>query len=238
MADFFTLAQIRAKLKQDLDLEQEQFITPSELTGYINEAIDDAEALIHGLYADYFLTDEPLSLVSGTSEYPLPTKIYAAKIRRLLYNDLPAGGSRRYRIRRVKDLDITSSVDPEEHFRYVLKNDASGQYRFKLYPTPSETINNVITIWYIRNANRLSAETDVCDIVEFINFIYAHVKWNVARKEKLGQDISIAEKHLSSERQMMEDTLATLMDDEDNEIRKDITPYTDFYYSDEDYYNF
>ena len=87
MAEFFTLGQIRTKLKQDLDLEQEQFVTASELTGYINEAIDDAEAIIHGLYRDYFLTQENLSLVNGTKEYALVIvtgKLLLLKIKILL----------------------------------------------------------------------------------------------------------------------------------------------------------
>ena len=174
MAEFFTLGQIRTKLKQDLDLEQEQFVTASELTGYINEAIDDAEAIIHGLYRDYFLTQENLSLVNGTKEYALPTGIYANKIRRLLYDN----GTRKYRVQRLKQLDLIMNIDSDEQFRYVLRNDAAGTYTFDFYPTPEKNETDVISIWYIRNANRLSAETDVCDIVDFVNYIFAHVYWD------------------------------------------------------------
>jgi len=236
MAEFFTLAQIRTKLQRDLDLEQEQFVTADELTGYVNEAIDDAEAIIHGLYADYFLTKDTLNIVSGTSSYALPSNIYANKIRRILYND----GANRYRITRIKDFDIIPFLEDNasstDRLRYVLENNFAGAAGIvtQFYPTPLVT-GGYITRWYIRNANRLSAETDICDIPEFVNYVFAHVKRSVARKEKLGQDIQLAEAQVASEHQLMEDTLYALMPDEDNQVRKDMSYYSDFYLDDENF---
>ena len=236
MADFHTLATIRAKLNRDLDLEAEQFITAVELTGYINEAIDDAEAVIHGMFADYFLTKDSLSLVSGTDAYVLPANIYANKIRRLMYSD----GNRSYRVHRVKQLDILPNIQDDEYFRYVLENNSPGAAGIvqRFYPTPTKNESNIITRWYIRNANRLVLETDICDIPEFINYVYAHVKLSVAKKEKLGQDIQIATQAKAEEHVLMEGTLYSLMDDEDNEVQKDFSAYTDFYLDDENFFNY
>ena len=51
---YWTLGQIKAKVKRDLDIESEVFIQPDELIEYINDAIDEAESEIHSLYEDYF----------------------------------------------------------------------------------------------------------------------------------------------------------------------------------------
>jgi hypothetical protein len=239
MADFSTLGEIRAKLKRDLDLEQEEFVTPVELTGYINEAIDDAEAIIHGLYADYFLTKDTITLVSGTDSYAMPANIYANKIRRLMYDD----GVSRYRLTRIKNFDLipflTAQSNQTDYLRYVLENNSAGAAGIvqRMYPTP-QVNGTFITRWYIRNANRLVAESDICDIIEFVNYIYAHVKLSVARKEKLGQDMQIAMQHLAAEQKLMEETLYTLMPDEDNQVRKDLTYYHDFYLDDENFSNY
>lgn len=232
--DLLTLGAIRTKLNRDLDLEEEQFVTADEMTAYVNEAIDDAEALIHGLYQDYFQTEATLDLVAGTSEYALPANIYGTKIKRILYSN----GERKYRILRMKNIDNTLSVSGEDSYRYLFKNAAPGGTQIKLYPTPQSNESDTVTVWYIRNATRLVAESDVCDIFDFSNFIFAHVKWNVAKKERLGQDIQTAESHLASQRQLMEDTLHTMADNEENEVRRDLSHYEDFYFEDENFYNF
>ena len=96
---FWTLAEFRAKLRMDLDLEEETFVRPQELDDYINEAIDEAESEIHGLYEDYFLTRSQVSLVQGQEEYDMPDNIYGDKIRRIMYNNT----STVYKIKRIKD---------------------------------------------------------------------------------------------------------------------------------------
>ena len=69
MASAFTWATLRAKIQRDLDLQDEIFITNTELLGYANEAIDEAEQEVLTIYEDYFLTNENLALVTGTAEY-------------------------------------------------------------------------------------------------------------------------------------------------------------------------
>ena len=46
---YWTWAQVKTKIMNDLDLNEETFIRPSELLEYCNEAIDEAEAEIHTL---------------------------------------------------------------------------------------------------------------------------------------------------------------------------------------------
>ena len=52
---YWAWSEIRSKIEQECDLEDEDFVRRDELLAYCNEAIDEAEAEIHSLYEDYFL---------------------------------------------------------------------------------------------------------------------------------------------------------------------------------------
>jgi hypothetical protein len=69
---YWTFAEIKAKVESDLGMEDEDFVSADEMLAYGNEAIDEAEAEIHTINEDYFLTMGPISLVSGTDSYDLP----------------------------------------------------------------------------------------------------------------------------------------------------------------------
>jgi hypothetical protein len=229
--NLLTLDQIKTKLKYDTDIFDGDFIElDTELLGYINEAIDDAEALIHNLYEDYFLTSSTISLVSGTSEYSLPTDIFGAKLRAVHYSN----GTKKYELKRIKRLsDTLFLTDATDDYQYVLVNAANtaatGSFKLKIYPQPSESVTNGITLWYIRNAKRLSAASDYCDIPEFINFIFAHVRWNIARKEKGRIDLSVVDAQLKQQKELLEATLSDMAPTEDsNEIRADLSFYSEF----------
>lgn len=223
----FTLAQIQTKLKYDLDIFDEDFVDlDTELPGYINEAIDDAESVIHTLYEDYFYVQGTITLVSGTHSYALPSDIFGHKIRGLFYNN----GTSRYvitKIRKPSDtLGYTSTTTAR--YRYLITNVSGTGPRVKFYPTPLES-GAYIECHYIRNAKRLALTSDECDIPEFINFIYAHVRYNLAIKEKLPLDIEKAEQRLLFQRALMEKTLTAMTVDEDsNRIEQDVTFYEDF----------
>ena len=220
-----TLTQIKTKLKNDCDIFDDDFIDlTTELLGLINAAIDDAESIIHNLYEDYFLVTSTISLVNGTQTYALPSDIFANKIRNLFYDD---GSNLQYVVWRIRRFEDTMFIDSGDRYRYVLTNDSTNGVRLRLYPTPTETNTNM-KIWYIRNAKKLSAETDSCDIPEFINFIYAHVKWGIARKDKSQFDLATAEKELAVQRQLMVDTLTDMVPDDGNEILMDSSFYRDF----------
>lgn len=225
MATFFTWAQIRTKVKQDLDLEDEVFVTDAELLSYCNEAIDEAEAEIHTLYEDYFLTKDPITLVQGTSDYDLPANIYAHKIRRVIYQK----NSTIYTIERMKDwkkFEQKAVVDlypGTNYYQYLIINSTPGQPQISLVPTAQES-GAYVTVWYIRNAERMVDDSSVCDIPEFINFIYQYIKVRVYEKElNPNKDTAIAV--LQQQRTLMQSTLATMVPDADNTIEMDLTYY-------------
>lgn len=219
-----TYADLKLYLQKELDLEDETFITADEFQSYFNEAVDMIEAAIHNIYEDYFLTNGTLALVSSTQSYDLPADIYAQKIRKLLYSD---GSSKRYEIKRVKKLEHTMFIDNSESiYSYVLTNSSASGLKITLYPTPLETNSNV-TIWYIRNAKRFTADTDVCDIPEFTNVLVQFVRWKCLSKEG-HPDTTQALADLERMKMEMVDTLTARVPDEDNYVLKDLTFYEDF----------
>lgn len=225
----WTLAQIKSKLSYDQDVFDDAFVDlTTELPGYINEAIDDAEAVIHNLYEDYFLCKTTIALVSGTAVYALPSDIYAQKIRGLFYND-PNGD--RYIVRKMGKLSDTldyDSSDTTSRYRFVVTNTLAAGPQIRFYRTPAET-NSLMDLWYIRNAKVLVNDSDACDIPEFINFILAHSKYSIAAKERLPLDMAALSAKLDRERALMVDTLTNMVPDEtSNQIPPDTSFYDDF----------
>jgi hypothetical protein len=106
----------------------------------------------------------------------------------------------------------------------MLLNQTPGNPQIEVLPAIHET--GEMTVWYIRNANRLSLSTDVCDIPEFINFIFAHVKLSVYSKEG-HPNMGAAMQKLEMERARMTSTLSNRVPDGMNTIEADTTAYGD-----------
>jgi hypothetical protein len=224
----WTYAQIKAKVLGDLGLEQEEFVTDSELMSYCNEAIDEAEAEIHTIYEDYFLKQGTINLVQGQSLYDIPTDIYANKIRKILYFE---NNTNYYPVIRVnhKDefLDIleTDTNNIDQNYRYIMINpDATTGFKIKLVPASRSNITGGLVIWYIRNANRITTEADYCDIPEFVSFIIQYMKMRIYEKEG-NPMLPTAIQILDAQRTQMISTLTNRMDDGENEIEKDLDIY-------------
>jgi hypothetical protein len=225
---YWTLSQIREKIRQDLDLEAETFIRPSEMDAYINEAIDEAEAEIHTLYEDYFMARENISLVANQEEYDLPADIYGHKIRRITYNNT----SSVYTVRRIQDwkkfekYEIAKNFQTSDLYQYFLMNETAGSPKILLVPEARETGPN-LQIWYLRQANRLEADSDICDIPEFVNFIFQYVKVRIYEKEG-HPNVTKAVQDLEKQRQLMNGTLASMTPDAENKIEMDMSYYEEF----------
>lgn len=58
----FTVSQMIEKIQDEMDLQEETFISETEYISYINEAIDDVESEIMTLYEGYFNTNTTLDL--------------------------------------------------------------------------------------------------------------------------------------------------------------------------------
>lgn len=227
--DLLTYSDLKTKLFNDLDIEDLDFLDgETELLGYINEAIDDAESIIHtlGLDAYYFNTQSTITLASGTSDYSLPSDIFATKIRKMFY----INGSKKYEIFRIRDLNETPFFQASDDYKYqiVTTSGTANNWRVRFYPTPAES-GVYVTIWYIRNATRMTtstAATNICEIPDSTNFIFQHVKFRVY--EKMGNPLmQQAQQMLQVQKDLMTNTLQEMVPDENTLIQPDTSFYED-----------
>lgn len=235
-----TFGEIDDKVTTDLDLQNETFVSVDERVGYFNEAIREAEAEIAklGLDETYFLKSASLALVQGTSAYAMPTDIYINKIRSIIY----ANGTIIYPIRQIRrmrkflDAAFTTQFGQNEYYRYLIQNtDSTNDRQIVLFPASRETGSSLVTIWYIRDANRvpLTSEGSLTatratkvDIPEFQSFLMQFVKCRIYEKEgNPNYDSGVAV--LQQQRKMMVDTLTQMIPDDDDEIEQDLTSYED-----------
>ena len=228
---FWTWSEIRTKVEQECDLEDEDFVRPEELLAYANEAIDEAEAEIHSLYEDYFLKKTDLAVVANDEFFSLATllpDIYADKIRKIIFRE--GSGTTVYPVTRLKDWKkfeqkaVADTQTTTDLYQYFLINSTPGNPQIMLVPKSREA--GTLTVWYLRNANRLAVDTDVCDIPEFINFVFSHMKMKVYAKEG-HPGYQEALERLETERARMNAVLASRVPDMDNEIELDLSSYED-----------
>jgi hypothetical protein len=225
-----TYAQLTGKVKNDCGLNDGRLITETELLGYLNEAIDDAEAAIHNLNFEdkYFKTSAYLSLVSGTAMYNMPSNIYANKILRIFYDD----GSLRYEVKRIRDLEerLNNFTTSLRHRYDIVFDESTGQPQIELLPASSVTSSSVMRVFYIRNAKKMTTSalaTNVCEIPESQNFILAHMKYNVALKRFNGDagKCASAKNRRDEQYQLMLENLQQMVPDNNNFIIQDLSSY-------------
>lgn len=223
----WTYEEIKDKVLKDLDLQDEIFIDPDEMMAYANEAIDEAEAEILGLYEDYFLTSSSLALVAGTAEYSLPSDIYCHKIRAVIYRN----GTTVFPIEKIRENKRFETIAYEliyndgVTYKYIIKNvSAATGPQIVLYPAARETSAANVTLWYIRNANRMTEDASLCDIPEFASFIIQYMKMRCYEKEghpNYESSVSI----LDRQRKLMIETLSEMVPDGANHVEMDFSPY-------------
>jgi hypothetical protein len=231
----WTYLELKTKVETDLDLQQNSIISAPEMLGYCNEAIDEAEAEIHklGIEDIYFLSYANLALTNGIAEYNLPADIYANKIEGVIYkNGVNIYEVKRLRARRkfLELAEINAQPSSTDLYQYLLINRSrpdplvptSGR-KLQLIPAAQETSTN-ITLWYIRNAASMSADTDTLDIPEFANFIISFMKCRCLQKEgdpRAPDEVAV----LAQQRKLMIDTLTEMVPDGDTEIEQDLSHY-------------
>lgn len=213
----------------DCDVQDLDFINgETELLGYMNEAIDDAESIVHtlGLEAKYFLIPGTIALVNGTSDYSLPSDIFASKIVQVFY----VNGNTKYEVFRIRDLKSTPFFQAGDDYQYlpITTTGTANNMRVRLYPTPAEN-GTYIQLFYIRNATVMTtstAATNVCEIPESQNFVMAHCRYRIF--EKMGNPlIAEAKEQLIAQKALMIETLQEQVPDENTLAMQDMSFYED-----------
>lgn len=226
----YTFAEIKNAVKDKLDLWESTFIDEEELGQIVNDGVDFVAREVLNLCQDYFLSETTISLVADQSEYDLPVDIFAKKIRAVEYDD----GSNMFEIEPIKNLrDIkylkanyynTSANDYA--LKYYITNVQGVGPKLTFAPAPKAT-GDFVHMFYIRKPLKLSGETDVCDIPEFINVVMQYVEFRVAEKEGMdpGEPMAV----LRALKAQLKETLGDAIVDEFNEIEIDACEIARFY---------
>lgn len=223
--ELFTFSDIKTKLGRDYDIADENFVNDSELAGYVNDAIDDAETTIHTLHHEdkYFFTWETITLISGTQLYSLPSDIYGNKIRMLFYEK----GTEKYKIMKLRSIEDIHYIEAGNAYQFLIKNDGTNYTKLAILPTPAED-GTYVTCYYIRNMARVTTSllsTNVIEIPECINFITQHVRYALARKTRRSDLIKAEKGDLGTQYTLMTDALKDMTADGDNTILPDLSSY-------------
>lgn len=176
----WTYKELKTKIELELDLEEEIFVRPDELVGYVNKAISLAESAILKIDEDYFLSVMHVPLVGGQAEYDYPFDIYAYKIRGMEYS----AGATIYPVNRFRrmgkfdTLEIANFYPVNNWYAYTTINKgADGKAKIVLVPASRETsqvsypqtINQSaapLKMYYIRHANRVPLLNEVVSVYE------------------------------------------------------------------------
>jgi hypothetical protein len=214
---------LRDKIEREMDLQEESIIDEDMLKDYGNKGIDYCETRIHLLCEDYFKSKYELPMVEGTSEYAMPSDIYANKIRYVQFDD----GQYDYKVKKIKTRDIVN-VQADDDYRFdVQHSSAADGIKFVLYPAARETTDDQIVMWYIRNANEIEDDDSVVDIPEFVSVVEAYVKHQASIKLRDPLLITKYKDELDRETQAMMATLGTMIPDDEEELDIDTSFYDD-----------
>lgn len=228
----WTLDQLRTKIQNDNELHAENFVTPSEITAFLNDAIEDAEQLIIDSFSDFFLTFVDYDIVEGVGEILVPDDMFDFRIRGMFF-DLKGfdpnstGTSQWYKIKKLP-IERFSGIYQDDVYHYRLTNAAGGP-KIGIYPDFREDLQAKVRLWYIREAVRLSEDTDILEVGIRPQYVLAHAK--VAIMEKEG-DPMLAEMTVRLEKQtekLISSISRVTDDDEDSYLEMDFEALDEAY---------
>lgn len=220
----WTVGEIKARVIQELDLDGEDFVTDTELNGYVQAAINEAVQEVVKLYEKYFETEAYLPLVSGTSVYSYPSDIWGTKITFIQYDN----GNQKYGIKRVKDLSKIAYIADGDVYSYRPINRAGFGPQLKFYPTPNETSSENVVVHYLRTPGAIVDDSSIVDVPEASEFIVQHVKESCAAKESGTMYSKQPSAELEKQRELLQSTLSDMIPDGDNLIEGDYSFYNEF----------
>lgn len=221
--ELLTWREIKGSIQRKHGIEIDEAYDEQELIEMANRGIDKVEAKVITTNKDYFLDTDTIEVTAGQSEYDLPDNIYANKIR-FLMKQLSSGS--RKKVTRIKNLEDITGICSGDEVRYLIVNKGAGR-KIKFYPTPTTSFS--LDIFHTRNATRFTVDggdDQVCDIPEFATAVMDYMSYLIEFKDK-SPTMEIAKNEYKESEKDMIDSLASGVDDEDNEIEPDIEFYKD-----------
>jgi len=190
-----TLAEIRTQVRQRADMTASQFVTDSELNGWINSSYAELyDLLVTKFGNDYFVELYSFTTTNGTERYDLPSNFY-----KLLGVDLqltPGAADDGY----ITLRPFTFS----ERNRYATANAQTWigvtnlRYRLngsKLWLTPTPQQSQQLRLWYVPRVSPLANDADVADGVSgWLEYVIVDVAIKALQKEESDVSVFLAQK--------------------------------------------
>lgn len=227
---FLTWGQMWGVLQNgELDLGDTSEVDDNEAMEYANQGIRECSAEILTIYEDYFLkkASPNLSLVQNADTISLPGDIYANKIRGITYSN----GTLVYPVHQIKEWHkfmqyrlLRIAPNQAMRYRYFMVNASAGTSASIVLSPPAQENGAFLETWYIRRANEFASESDVCDIPEFVQYVYDHIRVKVYEKGSHPMLQKAIEDKKETKRLMIE-TLTAMVPDNDNRIEADMSHY-------------
>lgn len=193
MARTVTLLELRTQARQRSDQVGSNFVSDSELTGYINASIAELYDLLVVNYGeDYFTSTTPasISIINGTDMYDLPATFY-----KLVGVDVLVG-SYWTDIGKYSFKDRNRGQDSSQ-IRDVKYRLHGSKIRF----TPIPTTSHSVRLWFIAAPTKLSADGDTFDgISGWEEYVVVDAAIKMLSKEESDVSVLVREKDRLRER--------------------------------------
>ena len=228
-----TFGDLSTQLKQEIDIEVEEFIQPTELINYFNTGMNliEAELMKIGQKDEYLKGEAFVSFVAGTDEYDLPSDIVYEKIRKIIYRE---SNSLIYELKKMsveskyETQDVLRVYNSTDYYQYDLYQ-VSGVWKIRIYPSVVNTISNALRIIYWRVINRYTDDLTECNVPSICyDYLLSYIRYRVYLKET-HVNTPHEEKQLMAFRQLMIETLQNQVEDPDttkNDL--DLSIYEEF----------
>lgn len=218
-----SLLELRTQARQMADMEDNEFVSNSELNNYINFAISELhDILVESYGSEYFLSSTTGTTAPDTADYALPSDFY--KLRGV---DVKLNGNDWYNIR---PFNFNERNRYEDFGSWSLMGITNIRYRvmgnnIKFTPIPDSALE--YRIWYIPVATKLTSDSDTLDdINQYSDFVIITAAMKMLSKEE--SDVSV----LMSERNRIE---AKLRDSAQNRDASQPESISDIHAENNDY---
>lgn len=168
MARSVTLATLRSRARTEADMVVSQFVSDTELNGFINDSLSEVYDLILAQDPDYYLNPTPceFTITSASDAYPLPDDFYKL---RGVDTQLSAIGNQWVTLEpfefKQRNLYNWAPVDWNilgvANVKYHLLGPSSGSSQIKFIPNPISS--QVIRLWYVPACPVLASDSDTFD---------------------------------------------------------------------------
>lgn len=164
-----TLSELRTRARQMADMVNSNFVSDSELLGYINASYAELYDILTTKYEDYYTISTTFTISSGNT-YALPSDFY-----KILGVDWNTGGTYAP-IPRFSFSERNSLSNLQRKYRIIKNN---------LHITPEDDASGSYRLWYVPTYTRLVDDTDEVDGVNgWEEYIVVDVAIKMLNKEE------------------------------------------------------